>query len=284
MTAKFEYYNKSTEDIIGVPLYIVSGTSIDTVPGVQRTNLAGEITASRPIINEYGVQKEHLQFTYSLMKSDDTDFNVEEQVAVEAWLTSPRFSSELKITDCEGNSYSYFGKFITTEWVIGVNGFLLCTFTFQVNGSYAYIYEEYTFSNVNNNDESTQFVINCKTDEYEEYVYPAFEVTGKIRSSTSSFKLTNVTDDNKFMQVTTRRSMVTFVIDCQKCMVREYMQGVSQQHDLDIVKYKDLGWGDVGDIYWLRLLPGNNTLILEGDVELKISYYAPYKKVGGWLI
>ena len=78
--------------------------------------------------------------------------------------------------------------------------------------------------------------------------------------------------------------MVTFVIDCQKCMVREYMQGVSQQHDLDIVKYKDLGWGDVGDIYWLRLLPGNNTLILEGDVELKISYYAPYKKVGGWLI
>jgi len=53
---------------------------------------------------------------------------------------------------------------------------------------------------------------------------------------------------------------------------------------LDIVKYKDLGWGDVGDIYWLRLLPGNNTLVLEGDVALEISYYAPYKKVGGWLI
>ena len=286
MTAKFEYYNKSTDNIIGVPLLIVSGTVVDTVPGITRTNLGGEITASKPIINEYGVQKEHLQFTYSLMKSDDTDFTVQEQVAVESWLTSPRFSSELKITDCTGDSYSYFGKFITTEWTVGVNGFILCTFTFQVNGSYAYVYEKYNYSNVDASGYSstTRFVINCKTNEYEEYVYPEFKVTGKIRSSTSSFKLTNVTDDNKFMQVTTSRSLVTFVIDCQRCMVREYMQGINHQVDLDIVKYKDLGWGDVGDIYWLRLLPGNNTLVLEGDVALEISYYAPYKKVGGWLI
>ena len=286
MTAKFEYYNKSTDNIIGVPLFIVSGTPVDIVTGAQRTNLGGEITASRPIINEYGVQKEHLQFTYGLIKSDDTDFNTEEQVAIEAWLTSPRFSSELKITDCEENTYSYFGKFLTTEWTVGVNGFSLCTFTFQVNGSYAYKYEKYNFSNVDQsgNSSSTTFVINCKTDEYEEYVYPEFKVTGKIRTSTSSFKLTNITDNNKFMQVTTSRSLVTFVIDCQRCMVREYMQGINNQYDLDIVKYKDLGWGDVGDIYWLRLLPGNNTLVLEGDVALEISYYAPYKKVGGWLI
>ena len=286
MSAKFEYYGKTTENIISVPLFIVSGTTIDSIIGVQRINLAGEITATRPIVNEYGVTKEHLTFTYGLVKSDDTDFTDQEQIAVEAWLTSPRFSSELKFTDCDGNVYSYFGKFLSTEWTYGIVGMLLCQFTFEVNGSYAFTRHTVTCVNESEVDSgtSTQFTINVQSDEYEEYVYPIVKVTGRSRNSTASFELVNVTDNNRSMQATTQKSIVTFEFDCQRCMVREYMQGINQQVNLTIVKYKDLGWGDVGDIYWLRLKPGNNTLTLAGNVQLEISYYAPCKKVGGWLI
>ena len=292
MAAKFEYYNNSTEDIIGVPLMIVSGSPIDAITGAQRTNLAGEITASRPIVNEYGVQKEHLQFTYSLMKSDDTDFNVEEQVAVEAWLTSPRFSSELKFTDCEDNSYSYFGKFLTTEWTTGTTGFILCTFTFQVNGSYAFRRFEQTLSNIVYNqqgspdhavDGDVNYMINVDTDEYEEYVYPVIDIYCPFHSDNASFTLTNVTDDEQSMSITTKRTRNHMVFDCQKCMVRD-KTGIDLVIDFDIIRYKDLGWGDVGNIYWFRLLPGENVITLNGHVEAKLTYYAPYKKVGGWLI
>ena len=71
------------------------------------------------------------------MKSDYETFTEEEQIAVERWLTSPKLSSELVISDCDDNSYSYFGLFISTEWIIGNGGFMMCTFTFQVNGMYA---------------------------------------------------------------------------------------------------------------------------------------------------
>ena len=74
------------------------------------------------------------------------------------------------------------------------------------------------------------------------------------------------------------------VFDCQKCMVREYKIGISIVIDFDIIRYKDLGWGDVGNIYWFRLLPGRNSITLNGHVEAKLTYYTPYKKVGGWLI
>lgn len=289
----FEYNGQSTQTIIGTPLILVSTESIGNIIGSSRSKIEGNITISRPITNEYGTTHDPLSFTYSLMKQDLEPFNTEEQIAVERWLTSPKLSSELRITDCNEETYSYFGLFTNTEWSIGNGDFAICTFTFQVNGRHAFRYYEFTDSckQAAQNDpnqvvirDSFEMSILCETDELEEYVYPRIEYTPVSRSYNSSIKINNTTDESyEEMQITTRRYS-TIVIDSQHCMLGEYVQGVNVDHRLNLLKFKDLGLEDVGNIYWPRLLPGYNLLSIEGHVDIKISFYVPIKKVGGWLI
>ena len=64
-------------------------------------------------------------------------------------------------------------------------------------------------------------------------------------------------------------------IDCQRCTAVDATTN-------GIISYVDLGWPDVGNIYWLRLIPGLNALEITGDVDVTISYYAPCKRLGGY--
>lgn len=291
----FEYNGQSTQTIIGTPLILVSTESLGNIVGSSRSKVEGNITISRPITNEYGTTHDPLSFTYSLMKSDLEPFSTEEQIAVERWLTSPKLSSELRITDCNGDVYSYFGIFLNTEWTIGNGDFAICTFTFQVNGRHAFRYYEFTgTSNLYENpDDPTEVTsvadqffmyIDCDSDELEEYVYPKIEYTPVGRSYDSSVLINNIVDtEYQEMQIITQRYS-TIVIDARHCILGEYVQGVTTNQKLNFLKFKDLGLEDVGNIYWPRLIPGRNILLVVGHVDMKVSYYVPIKKVGGWLI
>ena len=66
------------------------------------------------------------------------------------------------------------------------------------------------------------------------------------------------------------------IFDCLHCIPKD---GTTS----GIITYQDLGWDDVGNIYWPRLLPGRNTLRVEGNVQITIEFDYPYTRVGGWL-
>jgi len=66
------------------------------------------------------------------------------------------------------------------------------------------------------------------------------------------------------------------VFDCAHCIPSDATTN-------GLISYADLGWTDVGNIYWLRLLHGINTLEVTGNANITIAYSCPYKKVGGWL-
>jgi len=139
--AGFNYYGKSTNNIIGTPLILVSISSADysQAQGINRALSAGEPTISRPITNEYGTIADHLVFSYGLIKEDLEEFTEQEQIIVERWLTSPKYSSTLGVFDCyEEEKFSYFGLFTATQWINGTHGYQACIFTFTVNGSYPY--------------------------------------------------------------------------------------------------------------------------------------------------
>ena len=297
----FEYSGKSTQTIIDTPLILVSIEGIDSAIGIQRNKLEGEITISRPITNEYGTTHEPLSFTYGLMKSDYEPFTKEEQIAVERWLTSPKFSSELKFTDCNDETFCYFGLFINTEWVTGNGGFMVCNFTFQVNGRHCFKYVEHDLSDldwqadpminyivIDQPDEEKRrivFTLDCQSDELEEYVYPVIEATAINKDANSTFTFLNETDPSLNHEVTVRSDRITtIVLDCKHCMITQYIEDLHGEMALSPLKYSQVGWADVGNIYWPRLLPGKNLITIIGDVNVKISYYIPYKKVGGWLI
>lgn len=282
----FNYRGASTETILDVPLCIVFTEGQTDSLGMSREKVEGERTISRTITNEYGTIYNPLSFTFSLMKQDYSVFTEEEQVKIERWLTSPKLSSELQIINCEDESYSYFGIFTETRYEIVDGDLGLCTLTFNVNGAYPFKHYVVTGSPVQNiqaqNNEYT-ININCKSDELEEYVYPVIKVTAFDANSNSSFTLTNVTDNSNYVTVTTNRR-TTIQMDCEHCIISEHGEGITQNAYINLLKYKDIGWEDIGNIYWPRLIPGENVIKIKGNVTVEFSYYVPFKKIGGWLV
>lgn len=282
--AGFIYNGKSTSNILpNVELLLCSTDgAVSSVQGVTRTLMGGEPTISRPFVNEYGTIAEHLEFTYSLIKSDTTMFTYAEQIAVERWLTSPKFSLPIQITDCNGVvRYKYYGKFTTTQWYPIDDGFYAMDFTFSVNGSYAYEHHIMNLSPPPNSavDDTDglpnwSFTVDCASDELEEWVYPKFEIYCADLNSNPSFKLTNVTDRGNTMSVTTSRH-VKYYFDCHHCIASDQS---------GTLHFRELGWEDVDNIYWFRLKPGRNLIGVHGDITIKLEYDSPVKIAGGWLV
>lgn len=279
----FEYNGKSTQNIIDTPLLLVTFDAIGSL-GMTRSKIEGDRTISRPITNEYGTIYDPLSFTYGLIKQNFEEFTNNEQRIVERWLTSPKLSRELKVTDCFDEDCSYFGLFTNTEWLTGANGFVGVQFTFEVNGSYPFkyfsqrVWEPYvTDSNTNQTTilNSGDFTVYNDTDELEEYVYPVIKIKSYNNSYTSSFTLRCITDNNNRVSITTnRKDMIT--IDCQHCMVYHQTS--------DTLSFTELGWQDVDNIYLPRLFPGENQFHIDGTVYVDMSFYTPYKRVGGWAL
>lgn len=365
--AGFIYNGSSTKNILSTELILVSNQGGIYSSGQITRNLEeGDPSITRPIVNEYGTITEHIEFSYSLAKITFEPFTAEEQIAVERWLTSPKFSQELIIYDCDDNQpYKYFGKFTQTEWEFDNRGYIMLDFVFHVNGSYAYqqhreepvwsfteepaaadnvvvkakqynivevghgdpgnrdiqnftdgkyyldaddliiytsnssnpslwtsiqldsspstnkdyyvyykgnnVYLHYKYEGgnfVNINDGYFNFY--CYSDELEEYVYPTIKV-----NESGDFKLTQVTDNNKQMVITTSLSG-QLVFDCRNCIVSK---------DNTHIIYQDIGWNTIDNIYWMRLIPGNNRIKVEGNVNnLIIEYDSPLKVAGGWLV
>lgn len=275
----FIYRNQSTENIIGRRLILCSfDGAVSSITGVQRQNQIGEVTITRHIPNEYGVINSNLQFQYSLTldpcyKDSAPFITDEEQIVIERWLTSPKYSSDLYIiNDNDEIVCTYCGKFTETTWIPDNEGFSGVTFTFENNSAYAKEHREFTFSSDTNN---WSFVLDCDSDELEEYVYPV--ITFINPNSTTEIKITNHTDIGEINNNTLKvEKDIPLIMDCRHCILTN---GVTN----GTFSFDDVGWADVGNIYWPRLIPGENEIWIDKPCTIKVSYDVVRKKVGGWL-
>lgn len=135
----FTYNGKSTLNIISVPLLMVNSDSIDSI-GVNRSKIEGESTILHPNTNEYGTVYDALSFTFALVKESDVmvTFTEQEQRKIEKWLTSPKTSREMAITNCDGNTYYYSGIFTNLSWTSANGGNALINVTFVSKTPYPY--------------------------------------------------------------------------------------------------------------------------------------------------
>ena len=278
----FVYNGKSTEDILSVPLILATFDSQEAIIGVSKEDNIGTQTITRESPNEYGSVNTLPSFSYGLIKSDKTCFTDEEQRIVETWLTSPRYSQELKITGDSDSPFFYKGRFTETDWNIGGNGWAGAMFTFTC--ATAYPYKKYSHSYDISGE--TNVRINCLTDERDIYVYPTVKFTNSTSSSTGlakdiNFKIKSATDNNNEMKAIVQNGM-TIAFDCQHCIPWNYLV-VDNNSSRSECPYSDLGWDDIGNIYWARLLYGNNDWVVTGNGTLTVEYNCPYKRVGGWL-
>lgn len=267
----FIYKDKSTDTILNSSkLVLVSLSQFESVTGSSRESIVGNPTLTRQFPNEYGTMSSNLVFDYALVKANNEPFTVEEQIEVERWLSSPKYSSKLQVIDCDGNeSVLYYGKFIKTDWYACVGGWYGVSFTFENKYAYPNKHFEHTF----NIDGNGTITFNCESDELEEYIYPVISVTAT--EATEQVTIVNTTDNNNTVSFRALDRLET-IIDCNLCILQD---GTTS----GVIGFDDIGWSDVGNIYWPRLIPGENTFEITGTVKIVISYDAPHKKVGGWL-
>ena len=295
----FIYRGLSTENIIGTPLILASFDGSSNVIGTETEQITGETTVTRFIPNEYGVKKNRMEINYGLLKENGKSFTVAEQIIIERWLTSPKFSSDLITFDnCTGEQLAVFcGIFTHTEWIPGGDGFIGLNFTFMNNHPYAKKHYEYKFSIVppDPEDENAEvpegmiietddedvthyiqvFQVNCPSDELEEYVYPVIKI--EVPENGETVKIIQRTDNQNYIEIKPKK-YITTVMDCEHCLLRNDETTMSE-----ILNFSDVGLGDVGNIYWMRLLPGINNIRIEstGECSVEISFNAPDKTAGG---
>lgn len=265
----FLYKGKSTENIISSSRLLVSAFSdVDMVSGHERETVAGEQTLTRPVVNEYGTQYEENVFEYGLVKANGEPFTQDEQRTVERWLTSPKYSNDLTLIDCDGQEIcTYNGKFIKTEWMPVSGGYFGVNFEFECAEPYPHEAHLYTYT-LSGQDTIT---LDCDSDELEEYVYPVLTITG---NATGTVTITNTSDNNNTMTLNVKKRLPV-IVDCQHCILRDATTS-------GVINFSDLGWDDVGNIYWLRLLPGENTITTSGNMTLEIKFNSVCKKVVDW--
>ena len=268
----FTYMDKSTLDVLDTTLMFATFSNSENVAGSTREPMWGERTYYRPVANEFGyTYSEVLQYTYSLIKCNGYDFTDEEQRIIERWLTSPRLSRWLIVKDTEDDTYEtrYFGAFINTEWVVGADGFMGVTFTFQNNAPYPWKTETHTINAYNGNS----FSFTCNSDDLESPVYPKIRM---ICDENANITVTNITDNYRYFNINMLRRLPV-VMDCEHNIIKDGTSG-------GVISYADLGWQDVSSIYWPVIYAGQNTWMISGaDVTFEIEYNVPFKRVGGWM-
>lgn len=267
MVNKFIYKNQSTESILSVPITYAFRDAIDEYTGLERESIRGESTLTHSIPNEYGTQySSTITFDILLFKEDASAFSIEEQRKINAWLTSPKLSDYIEFTPCNKEPITMRGKFIDVAWLPSMRGLTSCRITFENDSPYTWkhVTDSYT-----GNGTYTK-IIYCDSDELEEFVYPTLVITEP--DETAPVVIKNITDNSNTMTVNAFHQL-PIKIDCGHCMVTDATTN-------GIVSYSDLGWTDVGNIYWLRLLPGENNLQITGNVEINFDYYCPHKVLG----
>lgn len=263
----FLYNGKSTKDILTDELLLETFDDGQITIETNRNIVASDTTISKPISNEYGTTYENLVIKYGLVKKNGNRFSDEEQQEIERWLTAPKLSTDLQLYDDQyNNTEIYSGIFTNTKWYSLGEGWIGLMFEFTCNSAYGkkYFKQNFTISS------SQSITVNNPSDE-EEYIYPTITLL-QSSNQVQNITIKNISDDNNSMNIKIRKNLKT-IIDCRHCIVKD---------PSGLTTYSDLGWEDVGNIYWLRLVSGTNQLQIKGTTSITIEFEYPCKKLGGW--
>ena len=324
-----------------------------TLPlSLNRQMDSGEMNAYRPEKNGFQTTySDVLEIDLHIAKSFDEftsqgemEWTPEECDTIVSWLTSPHSNRWMKITTENDEQVDVKGYFSTVEaydnWGIcyGIKCHFICNSPFSYQGK----------TQTQNVSGLTNFLVNNESSEYEDYVYPVFQITPTknedifIQNMSDTTILENSTitltgnpiDDIFALQVkidnyaTSHNLTIEYLFDensevktiCNESGLSFYMTdsyGIRNKYvayytsagqyyicqggffyctltnDLNIsvdcknlgiydslgrpVLFTELDIQDEDEIYWPRLIHGNNTLQANGNFTIKISYLEPRK-------
>lgn len=264
----FEYNGQSTTSIVDKPLMIVQFDRVVDDDTFVRTIQKGEKTIARQDTNHYGTMySDDTPYEFYLIKNDGSKFTENEVRKINKWLTSPTLPKPIVATTDDNETFTYIGVFTTVGWkmITGNKDAVKCQLTCDTPMCWKKESKSYTSTG----SYSDVFEINSDDSEYEIYPKISIKIPSGTEKKTISIKNNN---DNKTLSVLCNPNLPIY-IDCKNCMVTDgTVTGV--------IDFEDIGWSDIGDIYWMKLKDGTNHLTISGECEVKIEYEIPIKRVG----
>lgn len=292
---KFEYNGISSEKF---HVLLVSFDSVDNIEmGLARSITTSDITQFNSRPNHMGaLYDEALMFDITLVK-DPNYYGAQSNLAfsrteireLNAWLTSPMYPCLLHITDCEENEeyIDYFCMFnsVDTNFFDYLYGL---TYTAQCDSPFGYS-REYTHKlSCAYTNKSESIKITCSSDERE----LRLPVSVVIKpTQTGQVTISNETQGQSLIIQCLRDNII--YLNSQKlkakCILTDDINfddsTLLSDEKLDklgsLISLEDLGLKDIGDLYWLTLSYGENTISLTGCADISIIYREP-RKVGAY--
>lgn len=239
----FTYNNIST---ISKSLLVVDFDAKESLEsGLKREVIKGDTNSCRLVANHFGTNyTSTINFTKALVKSDYSAFTQSEIRSINKWLTSPKTPKKMEVTYSNTTNILY-GLITDIQYQTAGIGVVGIVFTFEADSPFMYVLEtqEYTISQA----QDIQFT--CNSDNGEDYTYPTLKLNYTATSGTTSdITVKSITDSNKQMTTKVLRQVPIYIDSNHQIL----------KNDLNTATFSSVGW--TGDIYWLRLKSGVNTL------------------------
>ncbi len=269
----FEFNGKSSSDF---GIMLAGFEEISSIPlGLDREINRGESNVYRPRQNHFGATyASPLEFELSVIKNIEEDqndmiFSRNDIRSIAAWLTSPLYPILFHMTDYEFDAYleepiDYYVTFSSIENVV-VNGEIV-GLTIKATCDCPFGYSQEFSKEIPANSGIT---ITNTSDNYDGFIYPIIKI-----NPTDNGQITISNDtEQKSITFKSKGANNAIFIDCQRLEIKDSIDS--------LIPLSDLGVSNPADIYFPRLLHGQNKISVKGNAKVTLTY-REYRKVGAY--
>lgn len=269
----FEFNGKSSSDF---GIMLAGFEEISSIPlGLDREINRGESNVYRPRQNHFGATySSPLEFELSVIKNIEEDqndmiFSRNDIRSIAAWLTSPLYPLLFHMTDYEFDAYleepiDYYVIFSSIENVVVNGGIVGLTIKATCDCPFGYSQE---FSK--EIPANSGITITNTSDNYDGFIYPIIKI-----NPTDNGQITISNDtEQKSITFKSKGANNAIFIDCQRLEIKDSIDS--------LIPLSDLGVSNPADIYFPRLLHGQNKISVKGNAKVTLTY-REYRKVGAY--
>lgn len=205
----------------------------------------------------------HLEFDMSCYS--ENELTAEDYELIQKWLFGKGSYKKLQIVQYDMQDVFWWAILNSPETVKVGNQIMGCKFHVIANSPFGFSFPKtvtytYTSSVINSNE-----LFYNSSDDTSNYMYPSCIIT--MNNTDGDLKITNSNDNNRVFEFTGLQANEVITID-------NSLQTISSSSGL-----RRLGNFNK---HWLRFVPGENNLLIQGNVEsIAITFSNIVKKIGG---
>jgi len=207
----------------------------------------------------YGIEKQPLTFSVTFSMSDGYSFNSQTKFDLAKWLFKDTYKVFQTYDDLTKLYYAICTNAEELFTTIGDNGYFTATFRCNAPWAYTQVYE--ATHDLSLNETTTTIVLNNQCN-INQYYFPSIEFT--LVGAATGISIVNSTDANRTFAFTNLTLLETVSVDNTNKYILSDVPGVYR-------------FGNFNK-NWLRLVYGNNSLVVTGKCSLKTKMCFPIIK------